>query len=148
MPGLQQVVLSAADETLVLLKYKFMPQKSLKSLRLIDFKPILETLDKLHGLDYVHSDIRIENIVFLENASAKLIDFDLADNVGTKYPIGYNNSLECQHPEAQPDFPRQKCHDRFSIISIIKKFAKEDELQKKLTELLTDTDIPLSQLYI
>ena len=29
LPGLQQVVLSAADETLVLLKYKFMPQKSL-----------------------------------------------------------------------------------------------------------------------
>ena len=129
-----------------------MPQKSLKSLRLIDFKPILETLDKLHGLGYVHSDIRIENIVFLENASAKLIGFDLAGNVGTKYPIGYNKSLECRHPEAQEDYPRKKCHDRFSIISIIKcqQFAKENEqLQKKLTELLTsDTDIPLNDLFL
>ena len=149
LPGMQPVVLSVADKTLVLLKYKFIPQKDVRSLRLIDFKPILETLDKLHGLNYVHSDIRIENIVFPENASAKLIDFDLAGKVDERYPNGYNKSLECRHPEAQQDYPRKKCHDRFSIIIIIKQqqFAKEDErLQQKLKELLI-SDIPLTDLY-
>ena len=99
LPVIDQIKLSTADETMVLLKYKFIPQKDLRSLQLIDFKPILETLDMLHELNYVHSDIRIENIVFPENGTpAKLIDFDLAGKVDENYPNGYNNSLACRHP--------------------------------------------------
>lgn len=149
---MQQIELSA-DKTLVLLKYNFIPQKDVKSVRLIDFKPILEALDKLHVLDYVHSDVRIENIVFPENAEAKLIDFDLAGKVDEKYPLGYNKSVEFRHSEAQPDYPRKISHDRYSIINIIKQFvtqfATQDEqlaLQQKLQELLT-SDFPLTDLY-
>lgn len=65
-------------------------------------------MDKLHVLDYVHSDVRIENIVFPENAEAKLIDFDLAGKVDEKYPLRYNKSVEFWHSEAS--------YDRYSII--------------------------------
>ena len=46
----------------------------MKSVQLIDFKPIMEALDTLHSLNYVHSDVRMENIVFSENGAAKLIE--------------------------------------------------------------------------
>lgn len=38
LPGMQQIELSA-DKTLILLKYNFIPQKDVKSVKLIDFKP-------------------------------------------------------------------------------------------------------------
>ena len=43
-------------------------------------------LHKVHEEEYVHGDIRIENIVFAaEENTSYLIDFDLAKKEGKKY---------------------------------------------------------------
>ena len=57
-----------------------------------DFVPIIEALESLHGLGYVHGDIRAFNTVFGEQGG--LIDFDLGGKAGIKvYPQGYENTL-------------------------------------------------------
>jgi len=56
------------------------------------FLPMLQDLQKLHTNDFVHSDIRIENLVFDDHGTtAWLIDFDLIGKVGTLYPPNYNH---------------------------------------------------------
>ena len=53
---------------------------------------MLQDLQKLHTNDFVHSDIRIENLVFDDHGTtAWLIDFDLTGKVGTLYPPNYNH---------------------------------------------------------
>ena len=57
-----------------------------------DFIPIIAQLIKLHGLGYVHGDIRGYNVVFGDKSG--LIDFDLGGIAGVRtYPQGYRQSL-------------------------------------------------------
>ena len=57
-----------------------------------DFVPIIDALESLHGLGYVHGDIRAFNTVFGEQGG--LIDFDLGGKAGIKaYPAGYEDTL-------------------------------------------------------
>ena len=67
--------------------------------------PIMHALDKLHKKGYVHSDVRLQNMVFPRDGEAKLIDFDLTDNVGVPYPPNYNKSLEECHPSPKRNYP-------------------------------------------
>ena len=46
----------------------------------------MKTLDKLHHVGYVHSDVRLANLVFPDDDDAKLIDSDLAEEVDKPYP--------------------------------------------------------------
>ena len=58
----------------------------------VDFVPLIDQLIKLHGLGYVHGDIRGFNVVFGDEGG--LIDFDFGGIAGIRtYPQGYQQSL-------------------------------------------------------
>ena len=58
----------------------------------VDFVPLIDQLIKLHGLGYVHGDIRGFNVVFGDEGG--LIDFDFGGIAGKRtYPQGYRQSL-------------------------------------------------------
>jgi len=60
-----------------------------------DFIPIIEQLQELHKLGYVHGDIRGFNVVFADDKGG-LIDFDFSGKPKDKkkYPPGYRRSLD------------------------------------------------------
>ncbi len=59
-----------------------------------DFIPIIEQLQELHKLGYVHGDIRGFNVVFADDKGG-LIDFDFSGKPKDKkkYPPGYRKRL-------------------------------------------------------
>lgn len=64
---------------------------------------IILGLDMIHKNQYVHSDIREQNLVFSSDGkNAYIIDFDLTDKVNTVYPECYNTNLSERHRKALP----------------------------------------------
>ena len=118
------------DERCLLMKYDYIKVKK-ENITLADYRPIMQALDQLHANDYVHSDVRFDNIVICSDGQSKVIDFDLAEKVGVPYPDGYNSTLRERHPDATAGSPRQICHDRYSLMYIIRTklqcSVKEDE---------------------
>ncbi|KAG7344765.1 hypothetical protein IV203_032296 [Nitzschia inconspicua] len=87
---------------------------------------ILEQLQKLHGKDLVHGDIRLMNLL----TSGHIIDFDF---VGREhYPEGLNqlDTDGCRHPEVEEailchrvkKLKLSKEHDTFSMAKVMKLF--------------------------
>ena len=136
---MQKVTLSR-DEVLTYYKSEFIAQKEQKNLQLTDFQPIIKALQKLHDAGYVHSDVRLVNLLFPLDDEAKLIDFDLADKVGTLYPDGYNNVLY-RHPDAMQGKPRHVNHDRYSLICIIKDLPFYDGLTSQQKHMLQNFEM-------
>ncbi len=79
------------------------------------FYSIFINLHKLHDNDYVHCDVRVENLVFGGNGVSYLIDFDLARKENTRYPTGYNSEISFRHRDAQEEKLALKVHDRYSL---------------------------------
>ena len=120
LPGLDVIYMSD-DKRYQCLMYKYIEVKESTDLQLSDFLPIMRTLNILHELDYVHSDVRLVNFLFpMDDSEAKLIDFDWCDKVNTGYPNGYNTDYEERHPNAKFQCTRQIVHDQYSLLSIIK----------------------------
>jgi len=61
--------------------------------KLTDFIPIIEQLQELHKIGYVHGDIRGFNVLFSENGEGGLIDFDFSGTPDNTYPDGYRQAL-------------------------------------------------------
>ena len=61
--------------------------------------PVLKTLAILHENNLVHSDVRLDNIIFTKEG-ARLIDFDLVAPEGLSYPFRYNHNLPVRHKDA------------------------------------------------
>ena len=70
----------------------------------------MNALAKLHAEDYVHGDIRKENLLFRRNGiNAWIIDFDLAGKEGTLYPSTYNHrGIDEHHSAAISLLPRKR----------------------------------------
>ena len=137
------------DGNFVLYKSTYLPGKD--RLELLDYKPIMEALDALHGSGFVHSDVREANLLFPKSGDAKLIDFDLANEVDTPYPLGYNKTKE-RHPDAQEGHGRWRIHDRYSIVTIIERTTFLTALTVDQKELLnklksTESNPPLMSLF-
>jgi len=89
LPDVELVDLSR-DQRFQCLRYKYLEGSHIpKSYH--QLLTIMRALKKLHNSDYVHSDIRKQNLIFgVEDDEAWIIDFDLAGKVGSRYPESYN----------------------------------------------------------
>ena len=97
------------------------------------FLSIAETLKILHSKDFVHSDVRLSNMVFdSDENKGYLIDFDLTDKAGTVYPHNYNE-IEERHKNARKNMKREFEHDIFSLCFII-----ESKLYRKIEAMKLD----------
>ena len=92
------------------------------------FAAVAKTLKVLHDKGYVHSDVRDANVVFgNEQDAGYLVDFDLADKEGTRYPDSYNSaSIAERHPTAWRGNPRRYIHDIHALQKLIKKYLGLD----------------------
>ena len=121
------------DKRFFCLTYKFITDSDRSNLSYEKFLPIMDVLDTIHKNDYVHSDVRFQNMVFPSDDCAKLIDFDLLDKVETPYPFGYNTFDE-RHSDARPSKPRQICHDRYSLAQVITREVQLTSEEKQKLE--------------
>ena len=72
-------------------KYKYIEGLDIPPLSLKKYAGVAKDLYEVHQLEYIHGDVRRENIIFREtNDKSYLIDFDLARKEGSYYPSGYN----------------------------------------------------------
>ena len=118
-----------------------------RQLTLKCFKPIIEALDKLHSKGIVHSDVRPQNMLFLENGDAKIIDFDLTNYVDTNYPTNYNGNFAYRHEGATAGKPRKFVHDRYSLFCILKMKVLLTREQKKHISTLKTNESPMASIF-
>ena len=84
--------------------YQLIPVAIFKTVHILDdFKPV--AVQNLQNAGYVHSDVRMANIVFTDNGG-KLIDFDLTNKIGVLYPNGYVTFAEHHSQAKKPDVDR------------------------------------------
>ena len=109
------------DRRYCYLKYKYREDDANPDLN--SFQKILNQLHEIHEKEYVHSDIRRQNIV-LGKHSACIIDFDLAEKEGVNYPLTYNSSPKIKewHPRAEAGLPREKIHDVHALDVIMRSY--------------------------
>ena len=101
------------DGRLRILKYPYIPGDHTPD-NVQHFKGAVESLEKIHKNGYIHGDIRIENVIFMEDSNSCLIDFDLArrddDDNPCYYPKNYND-ISVRHPETSGNSRMLKEHD-------------------------------------
>ena len=132
LSGIKEISLSK-DGRFRCLQYDYIKADRTSGLTIDDFRPIMKTLDILHGRGYVHSDVRFCNMVFpADGTEAKLIDFDLMARVDEPYPRFYNDKIPERHRKAAPYNLRKKLHDRHSMIFIILEIFKNDLSPEKV----------------
>lgn len=111
---------------------------------------IISILHTIHEKNYVHSDIRKQNIVFCsDRQTAYIIDFDLIGEVGTDYPAGYNHYTGERHSDARCHQPRKQEHDRYSLHFVLmrtrwyklKATQEEKDVLEKLNTMENLSDI-------
>ena len=128
----------AKDGRIKLLSYDYQWVKKDSAVMLECYQPIIKALDMLHSKAIVHSDVRLRNMLFLNNGDAKLIDFDLADKVDTTYPTNYNSNVEYRHEDAKPGERRKIDHDRYSLLCILGEEFKLTPKQKRKIDILNE----------
>ncbi len=74
------------------------------------FVPLINILVLIHRQGYVHSDIRVTNLIFSSNAKdAWALDFDLAGTVSTCYPSNFNHfDISERHQSARASNKREQ----------------------------------------
>lgn len=82
----------------------------------VQVKKLLEQIQALHKLGYVHGDIRIENLLYsYDGEEAYILDFDFANPQDTQYPVQFNHDIEERNVRARAGQLMKKHHDRFSL---------------------------------
>ena len=81
------------DDYFQMFSYDYLASKEFCPQDLNYFRDIAIAIDQLHAKGIVHSDIRLQNMLFLEDGRGKLIDFDLACKENTPYPDNFNEDF-------------------------------------------------------
>ena len=87
-------------------------------------KPVKEALkyalDTMHKEDYVHGDVRPQNILVVNDSRVCLLDFDWAGKKDTvRYPVALNMSRSSVwHPDVKPGGLITKEHDLYQLEQI------------------------------
>ena len=121
LPEAEMINLSQ-DQRFKCLKYKYL-RGGHTAKNDIQFCDVLKQLQQIHDMGYCHSDIRSVNLVFGEDGrNAWIIDFDLADLEGKRYPETFNHAdISERHKSAVPCGKRSKSHDCWALSVIMKK---------------------------
>ena len=97
------------------------------------FRPLLKSLDFLHKESIVHGDIRQSNLLFPRDGDAKIIDFDLSAQAGSRYVDGYSY-IEERHPEAKERSIMKTIHGRHSMAFILNSIQPNHPAIEKLKD--------------
>ena len=95
--------------------------KGSRLLQLNVTKPVKEALkyavDTMHEEDYVHGDVRPQNIVVVNDSRVCILDFDWAGKKDTvRYPVALNMSRRSVwHPDVKPGGLITKEHDLYQL---------------------------------
>lgn len=135
VPNLEIVALVHPDAIVIdlssnkvyqMLKYKYQKGGGLKTITARQISKLLLQLHSIHARQFVHSDIRAVNLVVsTDGENASLIDFDLADKVGTLYPKSFNrDNIPERHKSAKKMKERLKIHDVHALSVIMKMHSR------------------------
>ena len=91
------------------------------------FKTARSTSD-LHGLGFVHRDIRLPNILRLPNGSFILIDFENSGKDGDIIPAELAAS-RVMDPEVVANHKYTSAHDMYQVGKLIEGFPPQELLQ-------------------
>ena len=118
-----------SDERIQCLQYDYLHGSHIKFNKQ-QVAMIIRNLHTLHENNFVHGDIRKENILFsYDGTKAWLLDFDLAGEEYSLYPQGYNSNISERHPSAMAGHNRLKIHDRYALSVIIRQKFPDQVLQ-------------------
>ena len=132
------------DSKYYYIKYKCYPGNHTPD-NLKQFGGIFSMLGKVHDADYVHGDIRLQNLIFDDNKKdSYLLDYDLAKKNGKgRYPLGYCCDISVRHPNAKGGRRMDKRHDRHALKQIL---LDEVGTEAKCIADQLDTDDSLSKI--
>ena len=100
------------------------------------FIALIEQVVALHNAGLVHGDLRLFNVVFCENGSAQLIDFDFSgENVVKCYPKGFVAELPDgkRHKRASAGKKLRVEHDCFALAALMEMFTCQDDQWRNAT---------------
>ena len=85
------------------------------------FAHLIESISHLHADGVIHGDIRASNIIFGEQGSATLIDFDFSGYTTCTYPKGFNRDIEDgkRARGARPESKLEFQHDWFALDALM-----------------------------
>lgn len=120
-----RVVLSVPD--LHVLQYNYIPGSHCPT-AVSHILSVMTALDTLHHESVVFADLRLSNIVFREDGSSALIDFDWTGKEGVhKYPEGFNADIGdgARHPMAIPGNHLCRKHDLYALVELMRLFLPD-----------------------
>ena len=144
LPG---VKLTSIASRVYILTYKYIPGREGQPCNLKDFVGVVQTLSLMHKHGLVHGDVRLANMVFTEDGTSYLIDFDFVGKHGMSDYFGnFNSELDERHPEAYPGSKMKMEHDRHSLAYLIEKQCESSSTLSTLLDLLKDTTTALEDI--
>lgn len=129
-----RLVLDVPD--LLVLQYNFIP--SCHSPTVIShILSVMTALDKMHHESVVFADLRLSNVVFCEDGTCSLIDYDWTGQEGVRYAEGFNRGIGdgARHPMALPGNYLSREHDLYALAEMMKFFLSstgESDWEKAL----------------
>lgn len=115
------------------------------------FTTLANQLQAFHDENYVHGDVRIENIVFAEiPENTAFLDFDFANEKDSYYPKGYITDRLDRHDDAVEGHPMKPNHDFYSLGEIMKKYKplslENQEVWNQYIRSLEEGSTPMLEL--
>ena len=148
---LPQVKLSkSTSERVYRLSYQYIPGidgRACEQYELRQFLGVVKTLWDMHRYEFVHGDIQLANIVFSEDSTSSLIDFDFVGkhNINV-YFDRFNRYLDVRHDNARPGSPMKMEHDRVALKNIISKVCPGSLEKENIVSLLVNPSHSLQEI--
>ena len=111
------------------------------------FLGVVETLSDMHQNGFVHGDVRLANIVFSEDGTSSLIDFDFVGkhNISVYFSC-FNWELEDRDGSARPNSPMKMEHDRVALKNVISRVCPESLEKENILSILMNQSHTLQEI--
>eukprot|EP00003_Mantamonas_plastica_P027105 TRINITY_DN571_c0_g2_i1.p1 TRINITY_DN571_c0_g2~~TRINITY_DN571_c0_g2_i1.p1 ORF type:complete len:361 (+),score=97.85 TRINITY_DN571_c0_g2_i1:844-1926(+) len=130
-------------EDVTVLTYPFIGSDETMTMPTMEqFGRIVHQVYVLHGLEYVHGDVRLLNMVFGGETTAVLIDWDFGGEVGAcKYPPDLGNNI-ARSNDAKPKGEVKKEHDLYGLATVFQRLWKTEHDVDRLMSLFEEDKMP------